>query len=216
MSTVTNHPLLIVYESWFGQESLKRVVQEVVGRYRRIRVIHEDGRITEYGPEDADDVGVARIIPEDATHLRERFLEKVEKDASGGCWEWTAGQFGGGYGDFWTQTGEKQAHRISYRMHVGPIPDDLVARHLCHNRTCVAPGHLKLGTQQDNIHDAIERGTHARGVDREDGFTKAEVRDIRRRYNETEITMAELAEEYDVSIPTISRVIRRLTYWYVD
>jgi hypothetical protein len=216
MSEITDQSPVSVYESWFSREALKRVIQEFVGRYYRIQIIHNDGSITEYGPEDAADVGVVRTIPEDATHFRERFLEKVEKDAPGGCWEWTAYKTSGGYGGFWTQSGDKHAHRISYRMYVGPIPDDLVVRHLCHNRTCVNPDHLKVGTQAANIQDSIERGTHTRGVDRVDGFTEAEVRDIRRRYNETEITMAELAEEYDVSLPTISRVIRRLTYRYVD
>lgn len=216
MSELTDQSSVSVYESWFSREGLKRVIQEFVGRHCRIQIIHDDGSITEYGPEDAADVGVVRTIPEDATHFRERFLEKVEKDAPGGCWEWTAYKTSGGYGGFWTQSGDKHAHRISYRMYVGPIPDDLVVRHLCHNRTCVNPDHLRVGTQAANIQDSIERGTHTRGVDRVDGFTEAEVRDIRRRYNETEITMAELAEEYDVSLPTISRVIRRLTYRYVD
>lgn len=217
MSEVTDQSTVLVYESWFSREFLKRIIQESVGRYCRIKIVHDDGNVTAYGPEDADDVGVVRTIPEDATHFRERFLEKVEKDAPGGCWEWDSYTTGSSeYGGFWTQNGDKQAHRISYRMYIGPIPDDLVVRHLCHNRTCVNPDHLKVGTQKANIQDSIERGTHPRGVDREDGFTEAEVRDIRRRYAETEITMAELADEYDVSLPTISRVIRRLTYRYVD
>lgn len=84
----------------------------------------------------------------------ERFWSKV--DASGPCWEWTAGVGVGGYGRFaLSRLNDKTrcvyAHRYSYELLVGEIPEGLVIDHLCRNRKCVNPDHLEPVTQQENV-----------------------------------------------------------------
>jgi hypothetical protein len=71
-----------------------------------------------------------------------RFWSKVNK--TDGCWEWTAARNAYGYGTYWFN-GKKGflAHRASYLMFVGPIPDGLQLDHLCRNRGCVRPDHLE-------------------------------------------------------------------------
>lgn len=76
-----------------------------------------------------------------------RFWPKVNKEASGGCWEWTAAKMPMGYGRF----DGKLAHRLAYELLVGPIPDGLVIDHLCRNKSCVNPGHLEPVQQGVNL-----------------------------------------------------------------
>ena len=55
-------------------------------------------------------------------------------------------------------TSKFKAHRVSYEMANGPIPDGLIIRHKCDNPNCVNPKHLESGTQKDNMLDASFRG----------------------------------------------------------
>src|SRR3990172_4034815 len=69
-----------------------------------------------------------------------RFLSKVRRSAD--CWEWLGSHDRDGYGRFW-RYGECRAHRISYEVFVGRIPDGLTIDHLCENPGCVNPAHLE-------------------------------------------------------------------------
>ena len=99
----------------------------------------------------------------------ERFWSKV--DRSGGpdaCWPWTtAGRvIDGEYGKFRL----RGAHRVSWELANGPIPDGLCVLHRCDNPPCVRPDHLWIGTKKDNIRDAMSKGRNVpppvmRGID---------------------------------------------------
>jgi HNH endonuclease len=81
--------------------------------------------------------------------IEERFWEKVDK--TDGCWHWTAAKNQGGYGRFYLAGGLVQAHRFSYELLVGEIPDDLDLDHTCRNHSCVNPAHLEPVTNAENI-----------------------------------------------------------------
>lgn len=73
-----------------------------------------------------------------------------------GCWRWHGSFFTNGYGQFPVRYGQGRqkcflAHRYSYELDRGPIPDGLVLDHLCRNRSCVNPAHLEAVTTRTNI-----------------------------------------------------------------
>jgi len=79
----------------------------------------------------------------------QRFMSKVRKTDQ--CWEWVAGLTTEGYGKFWLDGRTTLAHRISYQLHRGPIPEGLIIDHLCRNRACVNPDHLDTVTHRTNL-----------------------------------------------------------------
>lgn len=98
------------------------------------------------------------------SEIEARFWPKVRITPA--CWEWQASLQTSGYGQLGKarpEVGIHLAHRLSYEIHFGPIPEGLVVRHRCDNKVCVNPDHLIPGTAKDNSRDAMERGLLAYG-----------------------------------------------------
>ncbi len=92
--------------------------------------------------------------------LNVRFWRQVNKTES--CWLWTGPGSGpkGAYGGITINKKSLKAHRVSWELENGPIPDGLCVLHKCDNPKCVNPEHLFLGTKKDNTQDMIQKGRH--------------------------------------------------------
>jgi hypothetical protein len=145
----------------------------------------------------------------------ERFWRNV-CDA-GYCWEWTAGLDTGGYGQFKETPGEspKRAHRYSWVLHFGEIPNGLRVLHHCDNRKCVRSDHLFLGTSLNNAKDMIRKGRarYAAGEHAAHSkLTEAQAQEIRAAYVRGGVSHRALAEQYGINKSNITRLLGGRTY----
>jgi hypothetical protein len=87
--------------------------------------------------------------------LVERFWEKVERRGPWDCWPWLAGKYPSGYGQIWVEGKNELAHRVAYRLSIGPIPPGLTIDHVkargCVRRDCCNPAHLEPVSRGENV-----------------------------------------------------------------
>lgn len=156
--------------------------------------------------------------------LEHRFWWKVDKDGDhhpehGRCWHWK-GALVGGYGMIMYRGKTTGAHRMSYRLHFGPISDGIMVLHKCDNPRCVNPAHLFLGSRADNNADRERKGRGGDHRGLKNGraiLTEEQVRYIRSRYrrNAKKGGVAELAHELGVNVCVVSAVARGATWRHV-
>lgn len=140
---------------------------------------------------------------------KNNFWKKVQQGE--GCWEWQASLTAKGYGNFGNPRLEwgGYAHRFSYLINVGEIPEGFFVCHTCDNRKCVRPSHLFLGTNQDNAQDMAQKGRHGLAK-----LTEEKVVYIRSEYRKGK-SGKELAKEFGINATTISRALTGKTWTHV-
>jgi uncharacterized protein (DUF433 family) len=129
-----------------------------------------------------------------------RFWDKVAKAGEDECWEWNGIRNDREYGLFYDNGRYRRAHRISYRLSFGPIPEGMTyVCHKCDNPSCVNPSHLFLGTPQDNMDDKIRKGRHHHGSTFSGSIlSEVDVESIRRRRKSGE-SYPSIAKDYPVT-----------------
>ena len=133
------------------------------------------------------------------------FFDKVQKTDS--CWIWTGAKNQLGYGVFRNQ----KAHRFSFEISKGVIPNSIHVCHSCDNPACVNPDHLFLGTPKINASDRNAKSRQARGemFGSRVKLTANQVVEIRSINGESH---ASIAKRFGVSQTTITAVINKKTW----
>lgn len=140
------------------------------------------------------------------------------KDNIEECWNWTGCYFTQGYGQFKLQIDVMKVHQVAYMFSKGPIPDELQVQHLCNNRGCCNPKHLKLGTQSENIRYMISCGRsglygEANGLSK---LTEDQVREIHKTHKDHPVLKhQQIADMFKVHRSTISYILNGKTWHHI-
>jgi hypothetical protein len=148
----------------------------------------------------------------------ERFFKFISAQSHpNDCWEWLGVKSHQGYGNFTFNNHPVRAHRFSWELHGGTIPEGLLVCHHCDNPSCVNPLHLYVGTHVDNNNDTIKRG---RNIDRKGSkhpcsvVTEKIALEIRSKSKQGQ-TGQELSREYGLCEATISNIKNRKSWTHI-
>lgn len=154
-----------------------------------------------------------------------RFSEKFVAIPIAGCWIWTAAVNEFGYGRFFVEwrCGRSvldKAHRVSWRIYKGEIPDGFGILHHCDVPCCVNPSHLFVGTQKDNVADRLSKNRPKTGA-RGERHPRALLNDdlvvsIRRNFSGLHGEITDIAKKYSVSESTINSIISGRTWRHIQ
>lgn len=148
--------------------------------------------------------------------LPKRFSKKINFTDS--CWLWSATKNDKGYGQYYADGRLMYAHRFSWTLFNGQIPNGLNVLHKCDVPNCVNPKHLFLGTQKDNTKDMFDKGRQNIVTGENNGqskLTDSQIREIREIYRPgksgvgSEYSQRGLAKKYGVSVSRICEIVNR-------
>ena len=139
--------------------------------------------------------------------VKRRFFNKVDSMQAGECWNWDSTISDHGYGDFWCLGKRCRAHRISWEIYYGEIPEGILVLHKCDNKRCINPAHLYLGTNSDNMKDYLERSKDPTIGCFHSRLTSDEVELVNILYRNKKLNQTQLAEFLDVSRSVIYNAI---------
>jgi len=128
-----------------------------------------------------------------------RFWAKVQK-TDDGCWMWMGGKDSSGYGTFYDGERTIGAHRYSYELHIGPIPDGMLCCHHCDRPACCNPAHFFLGTKKDNADDRDKKGRNINLRGEKHGRAKLTEAKIKEIFNDFDNGMKkqQIVDKHDV------------------
>ena len=148
----------------------------------------------------------------------ERFYSFVIKsDNPDDCWQWTGCKCNQGYGLFSLNSQTIGAHRFSYGLHKGEIPEGMCVCHRCDNQECTNPNHLWLGTDGDNTRDKESKGRGKQPKGEKHGMSKlTESAVLRiRELVEMGLTNRQVAMEFNIHRYSVDRIISRKTWKHI-
>jgi len=146
------------------------------------------------------------------SQLEKKILNRRLINEETGCWLWTGGKDGAGYGKVWCpyHGGQQSVHRVAAMLWMGySLSDELFVLHQCNNPSCFNPEHMYVGTPQENMDDRSKVGNQYRREQRK--LDDEAVRTIRALHSEG-VKGKDIAELFKVSKKTVSYIVNHKTY----
>ena len=146
--------------------------------------------------------------------IEERWRTKF-KISENGCWNWTSSKDLAGYGMIKHKNGKQiKAHRFSWMLYKGEIPDNLFVLHRCDNRLCVNPEHLFLGTHQDNMDDMVAKGRLPAHRGENNGFAKLTASQVIKIRSDGR-SQSKIAADYGIAQTQVSHIKLRKQWTHI-
>lgn len=146
-----------------------------------------------------------------------RFWKHTDKRSDDECWLWrgpTVANNKGNIprGDIRMFGKHVKAHRFSYMIHNGEIPEGMIVLHSCDNSLCMNPKHLRLGTHEENMEDMTKKNRQSKGEHRPlSKLTEDQVRAIRADTRNQYV----IAAEYQITQGLVSAIKRRIRWKHI-
>jgi hypothetical protein len=140
--------------------------------------------------------------------VEKRFWSKINKDTESGCYEWKGNLDKNEYGRFKVNYKDVRAHRFSYELHHGEIPEGMLVLHSCDNPKCVNPNHLSIGTHKENMLDRNNKNRQYKpkgSLHHNSKLTEEKVLIIKSKLISGEKEV-DIAKEFNVSKRTIEHI----------
>ncbi len=151
----------------------------------------------------------------------ERFESKFVPEPNSGCWLWVGARSGGRHGGYgYMNVGGQMlsAHRLSWNIHYGEVPDRLFVLHRCDTPSCVNPAHLFVGTHSENMSDMVKKGRSQRvtgALCSGAKLTRDDVVKIRLMYAAGGRSYSSLAKEFSVDPSTARDIVVGETWSHI-
>lgn len=146
-------------------------------------------------------------------YILDNCVEQVGPIEGSPCWIWQRGLNSNGYGRL-TYRGQRQfVHRVSYKVFVGPFPEELFIIHSCDNPACTNPDHLRPGTYQDNNDDMWARGRQVMTCwSSNRKLTVDQVLEIRQMAHEGKHSLRYIAKLFGISSNTVQKIVNGVSW----
>lgn len=139
----------------------------------------------------------------------QRFFSKVEFHGEDDCWIWRGAIKDNGYGNFYAQGKNINAHKAAFIFAYGCVPEGSHLMHTCDNRVCVNPHHIKSGTRQQNMDDMVSKGRASHGSMRWNTFlSELEVAYIRQLFDRG-ISVSNISSTLGMKYQTVYQIAKR-------
>lgn len=130
----------------------------------------------------------------------------VQIVSESGCWIWMGTEGTRGYGQIKSRYKTYAAHRVSYQVFKGDVPNGLHVCHTCDTPLCVNPNHLFIGTPMDNSQDMAKKNRHAYGAKNGNSkLTEVEAKNIL-AFRDSGQTKTSVGELFDVSRTCVRKI----------